>query len=474
MPKSFTTTASNSPPAKRRGRPLKEPSDRSTEVSAFSIPSSYHISSTFDFANSTKLQRARVRRAQKAFRTRKEQHAANLEEKCRTLESVVEEMTNEFLRFSDGLLRIGEKGNGGRDVDSYVKRELRGTMERFLELGKRAGRDPGEEEEEGEVAEEIADEDQGEGRIVDYSELNGSQLQDHNMLNTTSSTLLPQEPLLSQHTTVDFPAPSSYVPQHNANPYLNNIWTLPPSPSSDPSAIPYILAGRDSFAARLYFSIISSAVHSLRGISPPTLAQSFFRYKCRYVSPIRIQSVVDGVLNMLLHGTSQARAPTGAVLDLGLGPEGREWGGQDDEVTIKRAILNEVEKRGEKEDEFLATWGVEKYLRTKWRLAIDSTTVRVKPRAVIRESVNLTSTFGEFDGMRREVLESGGGENGVVMGAPTMIPGFEHSSQRIWDAGSLVERLLDVAVTIGEGPRWHYKQIDSVVETFLIENGSRN
>ena len=129
MPKSFTTTASNSPPAKRRGRPLKEPSDRSTEVSAFSIPSSYHISSTFDFANSTKLQRARVRRAQKAFRTRKEQHAANLEEKCRTLESVVEEMTNEFLRFSDGLLRIGEKGNGGRDVDSYVKRELRGSQE---------------------------------------------------------------------------------------------------------------------------------------------------------------------------------------------------------------------------------------------------------------------------------------------------------------------------------------------------------
>lgn len=380
-------------------------------------------------------------------------------------------MANEFIRFSDGLFGNGDGRSGVEDVDAYVKRELQGTMERFLELGRRAGRDPGEqEEEEGEGAEENADEGQEEGTNFDYSERNGSQLQDHTMLSTRPSTLQPPEPLHSQHTTVALPTISSNAPHQNPNLYLNNIWTLSPPSSSDTSAIPYILAGRDSFAARLYFSIISSAVHSLRGTSPPTLAQSFFRYKCRYISPSRIQSVVDGVLNMLLHGTSQARAPTGGVP--GLGPVHGAWGGEDDEVTIKRAILSEVEERGEREDEFLATWDVEKYLKTKWRLAIDSTTVRVKPRAVISEEcLNAVSAFGDFGG---NLVGSGDGDIGVIMGAPTMIPGFEHSCQRIWDAGSLVERLLDVAVTIGEGPRWHYRQIDSVVEAFLVENASRN
>ena len=472
MPNPSTTTTSNSPPAKRRGRPLKEPSDHSTEVSDFPTPVSYLSFSTQGAANITKLQRARVRRAQKVFRSRKEQHVASLEEKCKTLESVVEEMTNEFLRFSDGLLGIGEGRSGGGDVDSYVKREMRGTMERFLELGRRAGRDPGEEEEEerGGGDENADDDDQEKGTNFGYIERNGSQLQDHNMLSTPSSTLLPPEPLHSQDKTVAFPTTSSHAPLQNPNLYLNNIWTLPPSSSSDTSAIPYILAGRDSFAARLYFSIISSAVHSLRGTLPPTLAQSFFRYKCRYVSPSRIQSVVDGVLNMLLHGTSQARAPTGGVS--GLGPVHRAWGGEDDEVRVKRAILSEVEEMGETEDEFLATWDVEKYLKTKWRLAIDSTTVRVKPRAVVpEECLNAVSGLGDFGG---NLVGSGDGDIGVIMGAPTMIPGFEHSCQRIWDAGSLVERLLDVAVTIGEGPRWHYKQIDSVVEAFLVENASRN
>ncbi|KAH7420005.1 hypothetical protein BKA64DRAFT_634657 [Cadophora sp. MPI-SDFR-AT-0126] len=450
---------------KRRGRPLKDPSDASTD-----------------------LQRARVRRAQKAFRTRKEQHVANLEEKCKTLESVVEAMTNEFIRFSDGLLGVGEMGSG--DVDAYVKRELRGTMERFLELGRRAGREPGEEEGDAggdeQQQQEIlsaAKEDVNTGinevartyrSDFDLSKPSGGREQESNFFSDSSISILPPSNsaagFYSQTTAISFPAASFHAPQQNANPYLNNIWTIPPASPSDSSAIPYILAGRDSFAARLYFSMISSAVHSLRGNQPPTLAQSFFRYKCHYVSPIRIQKVVDGVLNMLLHGTSQVRAPTGGVLSFGLGEE--EFSGDDDEMRVKRAILSEVEQRGEKEDEFLATWGVERYLRTKWRLAVDSNTVRVKPRAVVSEEcVNIVSDFGHMGAVGWEVLESGGG---VVMGAPTIIPGFEHISQKIWDAGTLVERLLDVAVTIGEGPRWHYKQIDSVVEAFLVENGSRN
>ncbi|KAH7350768.1 hypothetical protein BKA65DRAFT_593657 [Rhexocercosporidium sp. MPI-PUGE-AT-0058] len=458
MPKQLSN---DQPASKRRGRPLKDPSDPSTD-----------------------LQRARVRRAQKAFRIRKEQHVAQLEERCNTLESVVEEMTNTFIEFSDGIV-------GGSDVDVHVKRALRGTMERFLELGRRAAREPGEEERDGDEegngedqqdrcqrSDEIPDVDVGDMSKTFGSDLepfapSGSRDQEPTIFDTsscTSSHLASSLTLPSQQhiTTLSHPSTLHFFPnQRNANPYLNNIWTLPPPSPSDTSAIPYILAGRDSFAARLYFSILSSTVHSLRGSQPPTLASSFFRYKARYVAPLRIQSVVDGVLNMLLHGTSQARSADGGTL-LGMGPGPGECNGDEYQMMVKRAIVREVEEGGEREEEFLATWGVERYLRSKWRLVLDSRTVRVGARAVGNGS-DEDLGFGDGSGMG-SFLGSERVQESVVMGAPTMIPGFAHSSQVIWDAGRLVERLLDVAVSIGEGPRWHYKKIDTVVEAFLVEN----
>ncbi|KAH6713202.1 hypothetical protein BKA61DRAFT_71816 [Leptodontidium sp. MPI-SDFR-AT-0119] len=454
--------SNDQPPPKKRGRPLKDPSGPSKEV-----------------------QRARVRRAQNAFRNRKEQHVAQLEEKCKTLETVVEEMMNTFIGFSDGLL-------AGGDVDVHVKQALRRVMERFLELGRRAAREPGEEERAGD--EERDDQDReveirgsDEGRDVDVQDIArtsrsefdpvapiGSQNQDFGIFNTSSyplsqpaasSTALPNQQVITHSIS------PHQNPTPNANPYLNNIWTHPPPSPSDASAIPYILAGRDSFAARLYFSIISSAVHSLRGSQPHTLASSIFRYKARYVPQLQIQSVVDGVLNMLLHGTSQAIRADGGALSSGMGPRpgDGEWDGGVDEKRVKRAILREVEEGGEREEEFLGSWGVERYLRSKWRLVVDSRSVRVGGRVV---GYGGDEDLG-FGSTRGGLLEGGRGEEGAIMGAPTMIPGFTHSSQIIWDAGRLVERLLDVAVTIGEGPRWHYKKIDMVVEAFLVENASR-
>lgn len=84
--------------------------------------------------------------------------------------------------------------------------------------------------------------------------------------------------------------------------HMNYLWRLQPQgPLADrASAIPCILAGRDSFAAILYFETISLADRSLQGEAPTKFANSMFRYKFHYRSSAHIRTVLDGVLNILL------------------------------------------------------------------------------------------------------------------------------------------------------------------------------
>jgi hypothetical protein len=72
-----------------------------------------------------------VRRAQQAYRTRKEDHVTQLEEKCYELEGVVEDMTNTFIAFSDTLLN-------SESVGLETTKQLRETMKKFLVLSETA------------------------------------------------------------------------------------------------------------------------------------------------------------------------------------------------------------------------------------------------------------------------------------------------------------------------------------------------
>jgi archaellum component FlaC len=78
-----------------------------------------------------------VRRAQKAYRTRKDNHVTQLEKRCRELEGVVEDMTNTFIALSDTILNSGAAGSG-------TTKELGETMRKFLLLSEKAARDPWE------------------------------------------------------------------------------------------------------------------------------------------------------------------------------------------------------------------------------------------------------------------------------------------------------------------------------------------
>jgi hypothetical protein len=94
---------------------------------------------------------------------------------------------------------------------------------------------------------------------------------------------------------------------------------------------------------------------------------------------------------------------------------------------------------------------VERYLRERWRLGIDSRAVRVQPAS--------------------EYISDGSSPANVLnLFAPTVVPGLAGKEQLILNADPLVEKLKPAAVSIGEGPRWHMSDIDAVVQTFLQEN----
>jgi len=325
-----------------------------------------------------------VRNAQKAFRQRKDQHATKLEERCRVLEGVVGEMSEVFMGFCDGLLARG------------VQPELvRGGIEGFLGVVKRV------------VSEDGADE-----------------------ASTPSDLESPPSLVLYQSSNSALP-----------DPFLNNsLWTRP-SPSNGSSAIPYILAGRDSFSSHLYFSTIVFAVQSLQNPNPQF--PYFFRYKMRYSSRAQILTVVSGVLDMMLHGSVHT-------------VDGERTDAADEEA-VTAAIIRDVEAGGKSRQDYLSSREVERYLSDRWGLAIDSTTIRIQPSALLP-----SHTFSSPDPVANRFARA-------LVFAPTLVPGFEEKETSVMDARVLVERLKDAAVTIGQGPRWHFMDIDEVVGKFLGE-----
>ena len=226
------------------------------------------------------------------------------------------------------------------------------------------------------------------------------------------------------------------------DPYRNYLWDRPLNSSTDgTSALPYILAGRDSFASRLYFETIVMAVRALRGEGLRSIVNSMFRWKRQYTKIEYILGVTSGVLNMMLHGTSQD--PKEGQVKVFPEPDGPE------QSTIKRAIAKDLIAEGFSEKEYLNTWSVERYLRDTWGLVVSSTIVRASS-AHLRQGNEIT-----------------GGPIQEIPFAPTMIPGFAHSEASLLDAQVLVERLVLGAVTLGEGPRWHFSFVDHVAESFL-------
>jgi len=382
-----------------------------------------------------------VRRAQKAYRSRKEKHVVELEEKCRDLEGVVEDMTNTFVAFSDSLLKRG-------DTNPETARELKEAMKKFLALSEKAARDPWEERG---MSPENTDQQPVPDLAVENTETipqtiitdsHSQELSSASSFETTTALFNPQGTLKS---------PLPYGPNvtdfDNLNIYANySIWGLPPQPQppEGTSVIPYILAGRDSFASRLFFETVVRALRSLRGEGPAGDAYKMFRFKFRHMSATDIRIVLDGVLDSLLHGTTQTRRD-----------DREEMAEEVDELVIKAKIVGEIETMGGSESDYLTTWDVERYLRNKWRLSLDSNWVKIQPLALlaVQDSSDIREIYDKYE-----------------LFAPTVVPGFEQRKRVVWDVRSLVERLEALAVTIGQGPRWHHRDVDAAVEAFLEEN----
>lgn len=414
------------------------------------------------------------------------------------LERIVEEMSNVFVRVSDTVLGLPDTGREAKEV-------LRDGIENFLKLGRKVANGEnnlglpslGSEDAEadiidgqGELEDEMLFRDSNIQRHDENDMLCGNQFHEvettplfpesQNFLDPSnlpwSSDIIPQAFTFPQSLTapkvqelpsftdnsyqhpatqrnVTYVTSSSVLPQNQYRlpsplPGYSLLHTLPQNSQPGASALPFILAGRDSFSAHLYFTTIVFAFRAIRG--EPNFAESanyFFRHKLRYGRRARVITVVGKVVDVMLGGGGRVDTVTSYPNPLLLDDSEHDRADMEDQE-IKQLILKDIEREGDREDDYLNTWGVEDYLKRRWRLAIDSSTVRSLPNGV---------------------------ESGVTdprRFAPTVLIGWDEKGGRrevVRDAREMVEKLMVRAVTIGEGPRWSKRNIDQVVRDFLIK-----
>ena len=361
---------------------------------------------------------------------------AGLESKISELDKIVEEMSNTFLGFSKDLLK-------SQQLDPIL---LKHTTQVFLSLSQRASHALDDEEsvETGEDASHDLRRNESSSTELDMQSGFAASLGDIGDPPAQSFNEKPQPNLIAV-----VPGTRRVQPCGIPDPYQNYLWGTPQGSSNDgTSAIPYILAGRDSFASRLYFESIVQIVRALQGEAPSFL-DSAYRFKRHYVSFHRILGVTSGVLNMLLHGTSQDPKERNKSV-LASEPE--------DGDLITASIAQDLALRGVSYTEYLNTWNVELYLRDKWGLGVTSSTVRT-PKRVLEV----------HPGVLTEQMPSVSNPDPIAF-APTLVPGFSHSEQTLFDAESLVEKIVLGAVSLGKGPRWHVSVIDGIVNSFLQES----
>ncbi|EPE28624.1 hypothetical protein GLAREA_09745 [Glarea lozoyensis ATCC 20868] len=389
-------------------------------------------------------QRNRLRRAQIAYRKRKETHLSGLEQRCEDLEHVVEQMTNEFINFSDRLI-----SSGSSNAENI--RDVRSVLGRFLELSKQAAKHT-DNEPFAEVSRDFE-------KSQNFTQSEGLNLDNEDVppppavtLPIMGSTFLDISKTFAPATTVQRFAPmkqTSSVTTGFSDPYINTFWTPPITPDMDNSIIPHVLSGRDSFSSRLYYETINLAVRSLKGEAPWRYAASIFRYKLQYASREQLFGVLAGVLDMLLLGTNQVKeggVPQRVV---------------DGDGAVKDGIIRQIVAQGGSEDQYLPSWEVERYLRERWAFTLDSSSVRIQQRRI-----------QEFeDGPEPSLPYERAGFDPTSF-APTVIPGFPAASQVILNSERLLDELKKRALTVGAGPRWHVTSIDDAVNVFLRQNNT--
>ncbi len=232
----------------------------------------------------------------------------------------------------------------------------------------------------------------------------------------------------------------------------NHLWGMPENaPTEETSAIPYILAGRDSFSSFLYYETMVMVARALRAEIPGEILSSVLRYKIRHATFEQVLNIVTRVLDALLHGTSQGTDASRIAVPQ---EQPRTF---PDQSSVKTAILEEIASSGTPETEYLNTWGVERYLQDSWGLLISSNSVRIRPQALLAAG-RRSSSFAVFPDPPYHL-------------GPNIVPGFSRVDQMIFHARPLVEKIKLGAVSLGEGPRWHISSIDDAVESFLKERG---
>lgn len=343
-----------------------------------------------------------------------------LERRVDTLQDVVEGLSETFVGVNDALVRSGYLAR-----DRQVAEVLRKSMEKFLALSKIAQQDVDD------GVEETGEQDAGErstGALAPSPRCgseSGPETRDSSEQLILTRGAAQQQ--ISLRRTRQKPHTVWFRPRLGYS-----VWSDAPfqwsSQRATNNVLHYIAAGHDSFPARLYWNSLTFAFRSLRGDEdfPIDFAKSMFRYKIRYSTPQQILTVIGHVLNQMLLGTGDFTFDESRTADIFTGQKtlGPSETGAVETDAVKNAIHRDIIQDGGLVDDYLDTWAVERYIANQWAVLVNSSTARLLQR------------------------------NLVV------------------DIDPLLERLVNAAVTIGEGPRYPIRDIDMAVQSFLTETQS--
>ncbi|KAK0105117.1 hypothetical protein ONS95_004521 [Cadophora gregata] len=484
---------SSSKPGRSRGRPRKASKDDSREE-----------------------KRAKGRLAQRTYMQRKQAENDKLRNRISSLEDAIEEMSDEFLKFGEHVVKSEEVPPGLRRSDMSERSEtldhLRDSTKRFLSIARVAEKVAGDDGEDDGEYERVrtgllgvsAEAGPGPGFPKGVAgEASSSKSPFPMSSNVRNQTPVQMSTIFPQFNSASFPhlnmsqqiqpntgrfSPRLGYGLLNTSPLRNtlpSLWTH------------YIISGPSSFALRLYTDTILLMFRALRGeVSIPGFIPSIARFRFKYETPDTFMSLAEGQLSRMSISDSDPSLETGAKptqkYAAAFQNEASAGVGTDSSVVLfgpshpvmsaplRAKIHSAVNYEIGSMSEWLDPWNTQQYLLSRWGLRCSYVTASIPAERWTAVHSPTSKNFAN-DTMSPMLPETGlqdvhiwdaqNQQQGVDVGGFFEDVSFQRQAPSppdfVFNSQPLAEKLIQEAVCFGEGPRFFKQHIDDAVQQFL-------
>jgi len=249
-------------------------------------------------------------------------------------------------------------------------------------------------------------------------------------------------------------SPNSWDPLANYGMWTSSFSNRSVSPSLSYSVMSTIIAGQDSFVARLYWETMSR-LHSLF-IAPDLVSQSHLQriyiFKGRYWGFDNLQQMTETTLNLLTLRTATFPGELFPDEALRICTQGASaWhvkgpNGEDTPVT-GLSVGELATQAGEfdlPEPQYMDVYAVDRYLRGTWALEMTSTSI--KPAAASSQSRQ---------------------ESEVLNGWFSLLPAMSQKRPKTYSIETLLDKLAVLPLCMGAGPRYEAAKVEEIVREFM-------